>query len=55
MQVKDNQSLPDPDDICNEGYILKIVNSLDSKKQSFIDAQNEMMIYLGKLNSNIHT
>ncbi|XP_014090489.1 hydroxylysine kinase [Bactrocera oleae] len=30
------------------GYVLKILNELDSKKTDFIDAQNELMIYLSK-------
>lgn len=31
------------------GYVFKIMNSLDSKKTSFIDAQNQMMLYLCKI------
>ncbi|XP_054745161.1 hydroxylysine kinase [Anastrepha obliqua] len=30
------------------GYILKILNALDSKKLDFVDAQNQMMMYLSK-------
>ncbi|XP_017475430.1 PREDICTED: hydroxylysine kinase [Rhagoletis zephyria] len=30
------------------GYILKILNALDSKKPNFVDAQNELMLYLAK-------
>ncbi|XP_050320437.1 hydroxylysine kinase [Bactrocera neohumeralis] len=30
------------------GYVLKILNALDSKKTDFIDAQNQLMIYLSK-------
>ncbi|CAD7000311.1 unnamed protein product [Ceratitis capitata] len=28
------------------GYVLKILNALDSKKTDFIDAQNQLMLYL---------
>ncbi|XP_051175073.1 hydroxylysine kinase [Leptopilina boulardi] len=34
--------------ISDDGYILKIVNSLDSKKINVIDAQTEMMIFLNE-------
>lgn len=33
---------------CPHGYVLKILNSLDSKKTDFVDAQNELMVYLSK-------
>lgn len=33
---------------CPHGYVLKILNSLDSKKEDFVDAQNQMLLYLGK-------
>lgn len=37
--------------IINEyGYVLKIVNSLDSQKKHVIDAQNEMLIFLNQQN-----
>ena len=49
LQVKNHSSLPDPSDACADGYVLKILNSLDSKESSFIDAQNQMMLFLGKL------
>ncbi|XP_013111963.2 hydroxylysine kinase [Stomoxys calcitrans] len=30
------------------GYVLKILNSLDSKKEDVVDAQNQLMLYLSK-------
>ncbi|XP_057319902.1 hydroxylysine kinase isoform X1 [Microplitis mediator] len=36
--------------IANEGYVLKIINSLDSQDQASIEGQNEMMLYLNKCN-----
>ncbi|XP_037960289.1 hydroxylysine kinase [Teleopsis dalmanni] len=30
------------------GYVLKVLNALDSKKTDFVDAQNQLMIYLSK-------
>jgi len=32
---------------CPHGYVLKILNSLDSKKQDFVDGQNQLLLYLG--------
>lgn len=32
------------------GYVLKILNALDSKKVEFVDAQNQLMLYLSKQN-----
>lgn len=29
------------------GYVLKILNALDSKKEEFVDAQNQLLLYLG--------
>ncbi|GLV43483.1 uncharacterized protein CBL_04025 [Carabus blaptoides fortunei] len=37
--------------INEHGYVLKIMNKLDSQKLAFVDAQNKMMLYLG--NNNI--
>ena len=45
--MKDNTLLPDTDDACPNGYVLKVLNSLDSTANNLIDAQNEMMLYLG--------
>lgn len=36
--------------INDSGYVMKILNSLDSKNLSFVEGSNEMMLYLGKLN-----
>ncbi|KAG8038925.1 hypothetical protein G9C98_003232 [Cotesia typhae] len=36
--------------INHEGYVLKIMNSIDSKDKSCIEGQNEMMLYLNKCN-----
>ncbi|EDW90304.1 hydroxylysine kinase [Drosophila yakuba] len=33
---------------CPHGYVLKILNSLDSKKEDFVDAQNQLLLYLAK-------
>ncbi|KAF2904075.1 hypothetical protein ILUMI_02092 [Ignelater luminosus] len=33
-------------DVCKDGYVLKIMNSLDSKKISFVEAQNSLMLFL---------
>ncbi|XP_022214801.2 hydroxylysine kinase [Drosophila obscura] len=33
---------------CPNGYVLKIMNSLDSKKEDVVDAQNQVMLYLSK-------
>ncbi|XP_018562853.1 hydroxylysine kinase [Anoplophora glabripennis] len=32
----------------DEGYVVKIINSLDSKKTEFFDAQNAVLLHLGK-------
>ncbi|XP_002002055.2 hydroxylysine kinase [Drosophila mojavensis] len=32
------------------GYVLKILNALDSKKEEFVDAQNQLLLYLAKQN-----
>ncbi|XP_034935861.1 hydroxylysine kinase [Chelonus insularis] len=36
--------------IAPKGYVLKIINSLDSQDEDFIKGQNEMMFYLNKHN-----
>ena len=46
MQVKDD-SILDERDRSSAGYLLKVTNSLDSQKVSYLTAQNEMMLYLG--------
>lgn len=33
---------------CPFGYVLKILNSLDSKMEDVVDAQNQILLYLGK-------
>lgn len=40
-------------EICKDGYVLKITNTLDSKDEEFIDGSNKMMLYLGKSSLNI--
>lgn len=42
----DNEFIPK---INEHGYVLKIMNKLDSQKLAFVDAQNKMMLFLGKL------
>lgn len=34
--------------ICPNGYVLKIMNSLDSKKLAFVEGQNALISFLGK-------
>ncbi|KAI9554916.1 hypothetical protein GHT06_020196 [Daphnia sinensis] len=48
IMVKEHNCLPNTDDVCLDGYVLKIMNALDSKAINLIDAQHEMMVYLGK-------
>jgi len=48
IKVKDDSCLPDASDRCPHGYLLKILNSLDSKAETLIDAQNQMMLFLNK-------
>ncbi|KAK0078982.1 hypothetical protein PV325_001883 [Microctonus aethiopoides] len=38
--------------ISADGYVLKIINSLDSKDTKFIEGQNEMMLYLNQRDIN---
>lgn len=33
---------------CPDGYVLKIMNSMDSQNLSFVEAQNEIMNFLSK-------
>ncbi|XP_076658810.1 hydroxylysine kinase [Halictus rubicundus] len=39
---------PHIDSVSKHGYVLKIVNSLDSRKSQVIEAQNEMLIFLNE-------
>lgn len=34
--------------VCKNGYVLKVMNSLDSKNVAVVEAQNALMLYLGK-------
>lgn len=34
---------------CPYGYVLKIMNSMDSEKLSLVEAQTEIMLFLGEL------
>ncbi|XP_033341414.2 hydroxylysine kinase [Megalopta genalis] len=43
---------PHIDSVSKDGYVLKIINSLDSKNSRVIDAQNEMLIYLNQRRIN---
>lgn len=36
------------EDYCVEGYVLKIINVLDSENPDIIDAQTSLLIHLGK-------
>ncbi|CAB0034633.1 unnamed protein product [Trichogramma brassicae] len=36
--------------LAEDGYVLKIINSLDSQKIGFFEAQNELLVYLNKKN-----
>lgn len=35
--------------VCNDGYVLKIMNSLDSRNLPFVEGCNSLLHYLGKL------
>lgn len=48
VKVKDDSVLPNVSDRCPHGYLLKVLNSLDSKASALIDAQNQMMLYLSQ-------
>ncbi|OXU29563.1 hypothetical protein TSAR_012664 [Trichomalopsis sarcophagae] len=39
---------PHVSEVSKDGYVLKIVNSLDSQKTGFFEAQNELLIFLSK-------
>lgn len=47
VTVKSNQGYRGNSD--GDQYVLKILNSLDSKKVDFIEGQNELLLYLCKL------
>lgn len=34
-------------DVRGNGYVLKVLNSLDSKKLDIVDGQNSLMLFLG--------
>jgi hydroxylysine kinase len=42
-------SNPHMSEVAKDGYVLKIVNSLDSRKTDFIEAQHELLIFLDKM------
>ena len=46
FKVSTNHENPHIDDICADGYILKVTNSVDSKDAEFTDAQNEMILHM---------
>uniref|UniRef100_A0A6P4FR98 Hydroxylysine kinase n=1 Tax=Drosophila rhopaloa TaxID=1041015 RepID=A0A6P4FR98_DRORH len=48
--VKEDSNVKNPLIVthCPNGYVLKILNSLDSKKEDFVDGQNQLLLYLGK-------
>ncbi|XP_065355367.1 hydroxylysine kinase [Calliphora vicina] len=48
--VKEDPNIKNPLIVSHwpHGYVLKILNSLDSKKIEFVDAQNQLMLYLSK-------
>ncbi|XP_017094518.2 hydroxylysine kinase [Drosophila bipectinata] len=48
--VKEDSNVKNPLIVthCQNGYVLKILNSLDSKKENFVDAQNQLLLFLGK-------
>lgn len=39
--------------VSKNGYVLKVMNSLDSKNVSLVEGQNALMLYLGKHQSII--
>lgn len=48
VTVKGNSQPPFPGDHSPHGYILKIINSLDSQQERFLNAQIKMMVYLNE-------
>lgn len=41
--------------LCQDGYIMKVTNYLDSKNNGFTEAQNNLMLFLSKyLVTHIH-
>lgn len=46
----DNRHVPKIND--RDGYVLKIINSLDSKNPQLFDAQTSLLLYLGKCCQN---
>jgi hydroxylysine kinase len=43
--VSENKNIAN---VNNDGYVLKVVNSLDSLNPQFFEAQNELLLHLGK-------
>lgn len=48
VYCKKSHKNPHIPSISENGYVLKIVNSLDSRKSDIIDAQNKMLIFLNR-------
>lgn len=48
--VNDNQSIKQ---ILTDGYVLKIINALDSKDREEYEAQSELLQFLSKLITNL--
>ena len=46
--VDNHHTNPHVKDVSSHGYVLKILNSLDSRNVGFVEGQNEMMIYLNQ-------
>lgn len=48
--ILENNALRNPhvDNLNNEGYVIKIINSLDSKKPQFFDGQSAVLLHLGE-------
>lgn len=45
----DKNYLVEVEGACGDGYVLKIMNSLDSKNLNFVEGCNALLQFLGKL------
>lgn len=48
VMVREEHSNPFVDRICTHGYVLKVLNSLQSRNLDIIDGQNQMMLHLNR-------
>lgn len=50
VEENDNESIKQ---ILTDGYVLKIINALDSKDREEYEAQSELLLFLSKLITNL--